>query len=455
MIKPIFISLENSLDEALNYYENSPQTTEYINEGVHLLPNNDLPYVQTTNAPDGIELELAQSVMVCDVCGNELGDITDSFTVLNNFNDPANGLPQIVWELRNIEFDAKYQPVYLKIHTGDNVYIYSTVFYLTADEKEYTTLVYYKNRENGYMMGVGLFMYYRQPVSSLELKNYTAVSSGNMFTASATITKYLKFNTGVIDVDVAEKIRELFLCRWVYTLPETFKNELPAKSNLFDTFDSIELEADENFGQMSLNIIRNKAFTYDPNAPVIIPPIPPVDPPFINLIKVVSRDNKNVFYHFEFGNFNPTYLQYQYSFDEIEWFNNTSGTESPMLIEVIDNLNAPYSYRIYYPALDVTSNIVNLQTPGIEITNITSSQSEFIQTGNNYQIYYELLGFSAITGLSFEASWDGTNWQPLYYSSGNQNPKSVQTPSSGLQFKYFRIKYNPLGYVSNFYEFEF
>ena len=100
-----FIRIEHTI-EAAKFYRYSPIENPdmlYIN-GIQLLPNNPLPYVQRTNNPEGIEIE-DFVVSVVDLCGNELADITDAFDIVTVFQD-ENGKPQVEWSLTNIDYDA-------------------------------------------------------------------------------------------------------------------------------------------------------------------------------------------------------------------------------------------------------------------------------------------------------------------------------------------------------------
>lgn len=439
-------------------YYNSPQMTEYSFEGVHLLPDYQYPYNQRTYTPDGIEMEDVQNVFVCNLCGNELSDIADYFTVLEVFNDPATGLPQIIWQLKEVNFDAGFQPIYLKIRTGENVFVYSTVFYLTAKNQKYTSYWGYKNKMSDETLYIGLVAYFRQPKSQHEISNYSAVNTGETFTAASRITAFERWSTGVIEVNIFEEIKRLFLCRYLYSVPQTLGG-LPVRTNLHEIFETPDLEADENFIQQEMMLLRNYSKAIDPNAIPVVPPDPPVDVPFINLIQVISQNDKYVKYYFEYGLFTPSYFTYQFSLDQINWTDSTGDFTSPHQVTVPNNPTFGYYYRIYYPPLNLYSNIVKLPEPSIVINNITSPQSQFIQIGNNYFIAYTTTGFTP-GNLTFEASIDGTSWNTggnsLYYNNtGSENPRPVQTATSGVEFKYFRIRFSPLGLTSNVFNFEF
>lgn len=428
--------------------------TEYSFEGVHLLPDYEYPYNQRTYAAEGIEMEDIISVKVCNLCGTEIGDVSIYFNVLETFNDPDTGLPQIIWQLKGATFDAGYQLVYLKIRTGANVFVYSSPFLLTNKNSEYTSYWGYKNKKTDEYLYIGLITYFRQNKSQQEISNYTAVSTGETFTATSRLTKYERWNTGVIDINIIEEYKTLFLCRYLYSLPTNFDG-LPVRTNLFEAFDTPDLEADENFAEQEILLLRNYSQTLDPNEIPIVPPPPPVDVPFINLIKVESKDLKNVLYTFTYGFFTPTSLTYQYSLDQVNWFDSTGAIISPHQVGVGNHQVLNYYYRIYHFNTGTQSNIVQLAQPAITIDNITSPQTSFIQVGNNYNIFYTVTGFTPASDFAFEGSVNGSDWVGLYYSLGFQNPKTVQTPSSAEEFKFFRIKYSPSGLYSNVFNFQF
>lgn len=449
---PIFIRLENSLEAAMRY-ENSPQMTEYSFEGVQLLPNHPFPYIQRTYAPEGIEIE-EWTVLVKDLCGNELADITEYFDIVSVFDDEDTGLPQVEWSLKAVPNDFTYKPIYLEIATGADAFVYSSPFYLTDYRKDWVSRWDYRNDSEETMLSTSLRFYYRQKKSQQEISNYTAVSSGQTFTATTRLAKYQRWNTDVIEAELFEGIKEIFLCREVYSMG--LNESLPVRTGLFEAFDTPDLEMDENFAEQEINLIRNGNLTYDPNYIPPTPPDPPVDPPTITLVKVTTEFKGYVTYQFTVANFSPTYLSYQYSPDGVSWSAPQTGDPNSPHNLFVGNTNvSTYYFRIIHES-GVTSNVIQMEQPSIVINNITSPQTEFIQIGNNYNIFYTVTGFNPTGNFSFQArTGEDQPWQPLYYNSGNQNPKAVQTPSSGTEFKFFRVIYNPLGLSSEAYEFEF
>lgn len=447
MRQPVFIKLENSLEEAMTY-RNSPQMEFYNFAGVHLQPQSPFPYIQRTYAEGGIELE-DYIVWVCDMCGNRLYDISDYFGIVRNFDDPDTGTPQLEWSLTYVDFDAGYQLVYLEIEQGANDKKYTSPFYLTSEGIEYTARVDYRNAElNATMLSTGLNIWFKQDEELMEQSTYDAVVTGRRTAVTTKLVEYEVWQTGIIDITFFRRIKQMFRNKYVYVDLE--------RTVVFEPFESPRLEGKENFAEQELLLCRDNSDKYNPLYTPPIPPDPPVDAPFITLIQVNSLDLKNVSYVFTYGFFEPTYLQYQYSLDGITWTTSTGGITSPWQpVQVANNQGLNYYYRIYHEGTDTESNVVQLPPKTIVIDNITSPQSSFIQIGNTYYISYTINGFTPTSDLSFEASVDGVNWQPMYYAGGYQNPKTVQTPSSGIQFTKFRIRYNPFGITSNVFNFSF
>lgn len=445
MQQAVFIRLETTLEKAM-YYRNSPDMNVYSFRGVQLLPNNIYSYIQRTYSTDGIEIENPSEVYVCDMCGNRLYDIADYFGIVNVFNDPLTGLPQVDWSLTNVQFDAGDQMVYLEIIQGVDATFYSSPFQLTAENSEYTALWHYRNRINDQMLSIQLQTWFKQLMDFEDLVTYDTVSLSQRVKKTGTLIPYELWTTSIIDINLFRTFKQMRRNKFVYC---DFAKTIP-----FEPFETPKLVGRENFAESEFTLCRDEGNKYDPFFVPIVPPPPPPDPPFINLIRVDSVNPKNVLYVFEYGGFDPTYLQYQYSLDGENWDSNSNSPESPQPIPLIGHLDTPYKYRIYYPPLNLYSNEVLLSEPELVITNITSPQTGFVQIGNNYNIFFNATGFAPTGNISVYVSTDNINFIGLS-ATGVTSPKSIQTPSSGLEFKYFQLRYNPLGLTSNVFNFEF
>lgn len=444
---PEFIRIEHTLEAAMTYRnsgQEDPATFRF--DGVQLLPNNIYPYIQRTHNSEGIELENWQ-VWVMDLCGNILEDITDYFFVTRVFQDAA-GLPQIEWELRNVPFDFSDRLIYLQILQGANDYMYTSPFKLTAYESDDTSRWDYKNASDDNYMSVQLRVFFRQPMGAINLTTYKALNTGRQTMQNVKKTPFEKWKTGLVDKFVFQLISDLFLCRFLYC---DFQ-----RTGLYDVYDTPEIEFDENFMEQTIMLARDPNDTYDPLYVAPTPPAPPIPVREIILDSVVSLNNNEVQFNFHYENFVPTFIFVEYASNPFgPWTQVNGSPDSPRTMNVPNNLSGDFYYRVSSVTYNVVSNILQLPQMSITITNIVGAPGVFVQNGNKYYITYTHAGFTIESQLSFECSIDDVNWIPIYYDSGNQNPKSTYTPSSTTEFKYFRIKYNPLGLVSPSYFFEF
>lgn len=427
--------------------------TEYSFEGVHLLPNNILPYRQQTYAAEGIELESWEQVYVCDICGNRLADISDFFTVLDNFQDTDTGKPQIIWSIYNCDMDAGYRLVYLEILSGENAPIYSSPFYLTQQNSQYTSYWNYKNDEDSEMLGIGFRAYYRNLKPTMEISSFTAVSTGNPMTAGVKKTRALRWFTDIVEENLLDIFTDIFLCRYVYSLP-TIDDGLPQRTHLLEAIDTPDPEADENFVQTELKIFRNSRLTFDPNAIPIVPPPPPVDIPEITLTEVNSVGANTVQYEFTLDNFTvvPTEITLQYSSDEINWISYTTAPTSPANNpNATNNLNSGYYYRVYHYGTNTASNVLQLASPSLELVS-TVTQATFNPAGNKYRMFYHYYNFIPTQQYIFESSIDEITWVPMLVGLLPAIDTGIQYATAQPSvdpFKFFRMRYSPLGLTSN------
>lgn len=444
---PTFIGLFETFDKAMAY-PNSPQMTEYSFEGVQLLPNHPFKYIQRTYADNGIEIE-DFTVYLCDMCGTRLWDVSDYFSIERNFNDPVTGIPQVEWSLYNVDYDAGYQPVYLEIETGANQYYYSSPFYLTDEYKDYTSRWDYRNKDTDTMLSSQLRLFFRQKKSEQEVSNYNPVSSGSTYTASSRLTPFERWTTDVIEINVVEEFKKIFLCREVYSLD--FNGTLPVKTGLYEAIESPDLEADENFAEQEILLSRNYSITYDPNALPVTPPGPSPGDPFITLQAVQSMSSSQVKYTFTFGNFitTPSSFAYQYSLDGVEWSSSSSSIASPQTIVVLNNQSINLYYRIYHYGTGTTSNVLQLPVEGINLTNIVKTSGS-----RKVAAYFTLNNFFPTTGqqLIIDVSTDGSNWIEAAYFVNYNSPKYFEEPYTLVPFTFYRMRYPALGLTSNVVE---
>ncbi len=415
--------------------------TEYSFSGVQLLPNNEYAYRQRTYTNNGIEIE-ESTVIVRDICGNELEDVTDYFTVTNNFQDPNTGFPQLYWELQNVPFDFGYRLIYLEIQGGANGLIYSSPFMLTADRGEYTTQFFYKQPSTPYMLSIGLQLFYRQKKSDVEMTAYIPVANGVQYTAGIKLLKYERCYFDIVEVGVIEAFKEMFLCPIVYGAYQNFE-EQPVLTQLKEAVESPDLEADENFAEAEVMLIRDYSQIYDPNAVPVTPPGPSPENPFINLTSVVRLTSTTVNLYFDYGNFSPTYLTGQYSLDGVEWISNTGDTSSPKLMGTGDNIVNNYYYRVFHQGTETASNVLQITAQAIFIDGVTQAGTR--QWWVNFNST-----FAPTAGRLYEfqaSNNDGTSWGKIITDYNNNNPKLIELPLASPAFDRIRIKYDNI--ISN------
>lgn len=446
MQAPAFISLETTFEKAM-YYRDS---ADYIEQalyfgGVQLLPNNQNPYRQRTYTREGIELEDPQ-VLVKDMCGNTLADITDYFTILENYND-STGTPQIDWALTNVPFDFGLQLVYLEIQqlpAGETYY--STPFMLSADEAEYTSRWDYTNDLEDTVLSTQLRCYFKQYDDAEELTSFTPVRTGRQLSFSNT-TPFEVWQTAIVHLDFFKLFKQMRQCLYVYC---DYCRAMP-----YETLETPRRAGGENFGEAQFTITRDEGDTYDPLYIPVVPPPPPPPEYEIILESVNAPNNYSVIYTFSVVGFEPSYLQYQYSADGVTWGENTStgSPASPHTVNVPTPYDSNWYFRIYYPPLDVASNVLQLPVPELVLNNITGV-GPFQQNGNKYLAYFTANGFTVTQTVIPLVSTDGVTWINGLFGANNDNPKDFSTPSGSQQFTYFRLKYSPLNLFSNVLEYQ-
>jgi len=437
-----FIRIEHTIEEA-KFYRYSPIENPdmlYIN-GIQLLPNNPLPYIQRTNNPEGIEIE-DFVVSVVDLCGNELADITDAFDIVTVFQD-ENGKPQVEWSLTNIDYDAGGELVILKITQGANDIMYTSYFRLTNERSEYTSRWDYRNNASDTMLSTQLNVWYRQSKSTFNSTTYNSIVDGSLISANTTLSKYERWLTSIVDRNIFELFKELFTARFLYVdFLRAVKNE---------DFETPDIDDIENYFETEFTISRNPKDIYDPLYVPVVPPEPVPPTQVIVLDSVLSLNNTQVQYNFHFENFNPGYVSLQFSTQpNTGWTGtNTGSPTSPRVNNVPTHKTENLYYRVYHEALQISSNVLQLPVPAIVITGITATPNYFSQSGNAYTLTYNIVGYTVSELLSFEGSKDNVVWRKMNYIDGNENPKTINTPFSQTQFKFFRIRDRVTGITSN------
>lgn len=445
MKQPVFIRLENSLAKAKEY-KNSPQMEYFSFEGVQLIPNNPYPYIQRTYAREGISISTYEVKVKSVDCNEELGDITDYFEVISSFDDSDTGLNQVYWSISPEQpLDFGNTLVYLEILTAGDSYIYSSPFFYTETDSQFVARIDYRDSETLPMSSIGLVMYYREQGEEMEIENYTRVTDGALRTNFVQMTEFEFWQIGVIDVNLYRLIKYALTRRFVFVdLQRTFVKE---------GFDTPRLQADENFAEQEIQLVRDENQMYDPNEVPIIP-IPPVLPPEITLFYVKVSGVNKAEYTFTWENFDPSYLVLQVSTDNIDWslYNDAF---SPVLsprensYTISNLLTEGYYFRIIYPPLDVKSNFTQLQLSQGEIIGGTKISPTVYDL--DWYVNYPL---SIGNTLFWEFSNDSVKWAKADYLEGNVSPKRITTYPMSPEPRFFRFTDLRENIMSNVFELE-
>lgn len=246
-----FINIFRTKEEAF-YLRTSQENTQFIFNGLQLLPNNPSKYVQRTETPNGIDLEdWTVNVVECDN-GNKT-DITDSFFVESLTNDD-NGNPQLYWSLLNVSFDFGYKLVYLEIEQSIGELFYSTPFMITDIESEKTSQFFYKEDEDSVYQVIGLMAWFLDYDKKTELTTYYQQST------KSKITQAIK--TSNIELFRSELMPKTTLILMTYLLesPVLFVNGL--RYSLFEAIDLPKKQSLENFASIDFQLSPQQGNTF-------------------------------------------------------------------------------------------------------------------------------------------------------------------------------------------------
>jgi len=251
MIKPV-INIFRTLDEAL-YFKNSPVNRLYQFNGVHLLPNNELSYIQVTNTPLGINLE-DWTVFGVNIRNGVEQDITTSFNV-DSLTNSENGNPQLYWSLTNVPIDFGIDMIYLRIEQALGETFYTQPFLLTDLGKDYTTQFHYKERKTDSIQSIGFKSWFRQEKEEIDLTTYYELST------QLTVSEAIKVNETEIHYTEIMSIDHLKKLAMVLRSPYLYINSL--RAYLYKAVEIPDLKASENFAQINFQVSIDENTTFD------------------------------------------------------------------------------------------------------------------------------------------------------------------------------------------------
>ncbi len=253
--KPV-INICKTLEEALTF-KNSAINRLYQFNGVHLLPNNPLPYVQVTNTPLGLNLE-DWTVFGVNIRNGVEQDITDSFNV-DSFTNSENGNPQLYWSLTNVTIDFGVDMIYLRIEQALGETFYSQPFLLTDLRKDYTTQFHYKERIGDVMQSIGMKTWFRQEKEETELSTYFELST------QLTVTEAIKVNETEIYYTEQMSIDQLKKLAMILRNPHLYIDGY--RAYLYKAVEIPDLKANENFAQINFQVSIDKNKVYAESEP--------------------------------------------------------------------------------------------------------------------------------------------------------------------------------------------
>lgn len=213
--------------------------------GVQLLPNNPNKYIQVTNTPNGINLE-DWTVKVMSMCGDELGDITDSFLVEPIQVNSDNGDSQFIWSLKNIPLDFGYDLIYMQITQAVGETFYSQPFKITELDSEKTCQINYKFRETDEIQSIGFSAWFDDDDLLQDLTTYYEESTQSWISAS--------MEQGLIEYWRTEKMAKskLIKLKEILGLPFVYINGV--RASLKEVPEIPRKVARENYGAMPFTI---------------------------------------------------------------------------------------------------------------------------------------------------------------------------------------------------------
>jgi hypothetical protein len=269
MIAPV-INIFRSKEEAF-YFRNSQINRFYVFTGVQLLPNNQTPYVQITDTPDGLNVE-DWTVNAVTLYKGVKTDITLYFNV-DSLTNSTNGNPQLFWSLTNVPFDFGSDLIYLEITQVFGETFYTQPFLLTDYEKEKTTQFHYKDKRKDLYQSIGFKSWFRQSDKKTKLTSYYEASTRNTVTQAVETNKIERHVSEVMNIETLTQLTDVLESPYLYV------NKI--RCSLFEAITIPELTQQENFTNITFILSPNKSdiFSGDYVEPLIVttPDYSPID----------------------------------------------------------------------------------------------------------------------------------------------------------------------------------
>lgn len=247
-----FIRLEPNFEDA-KYLRTSSVANIFFYGQVILKPNSS--YLQTTNTKLGIAFDGNYQVLVIDCDGVTLKDITLNVAISEFL---SNGIPQISFEIINIDQDFYAKSVYLKFrHTVSNYVWYSNPINITNYFDNLASRFDYKNATDALYQSIDLKCYFSTNDGEDISKEYTTYV-GRKNTSRLINTELENYIFDKVDNFTYRRLNGLLRNDVVYINGNriTTKQTLPSKPRSADT-NTFNLE-------FSVPIDYNETFEYTP-----------------------------------------------------------------------------------------------------------------------------------------------------------------------------------------------
>ncbi len=217
-----FIKLHPRIEEAQNLDESPLATLRYTSQ-IQLIPFDPLPYTQITAAKD-ISLTVGDDYKVYLVRCRDNYEVEVTNHV-NLTNVQVNGRAQLRIIISYLLQDFGTDPVYFKIdRIGDanpnlKVY-YSNKFLVTANKKELTSRIDYKNIYNVFDNGtvdrtarlesINLQFYFNNHVDSTDVETYYQITRNQNINTRILINELSEWQTQIFDAWTYKRLARAF-----------------------------------------------------------------------------------------------------------------------------------------------------------------------------------------------------------------------------------------------------
>jgi hypothetical protein len=243
-----FIRLEPNFQDAKNTGQ-SNMASIFFNGQICLSPNET--YLQTTNTKLGIAFDGNYQVTIIDCDGLQLQDITSKVAINER---TINGLPQVDFEIVNIDYDYYAKTVFLKFrHTVSNYVWYSNPLNITNYFINESSRFDYKNATDTFYQSIRLKTYFTVPDAESQSSEYVTYD-GKKLTSRLITTDLEKYIFDKIDNFTYRRLNNLLSRNIIYINGNrvTDKQTIPSKdriadSNIFNIDFKVAIDYNENY----------------------------------------------------------------------------------------------------------------------------------------------------------------------------------------------------------------